>query len=221
MGAPKSDSQGLVNERPQHKVKLDAYYIDIYDVTNSLYAACVKAGACTPPHVTRSNTRISYYGNSMYNDYPVVYVDWEQAKFYCGWRGGRLPTEAEWEKAARGGLEGKLYPWGDEPPDCSRVNFNGGACVGDTSKVGDYPPNGYGLYDMEGNVWNWVWDWYAEAFYANSPFEIPQGPDTGQYHVLRGSCWGNVGWNIRITDRNKATPSYEDVYTGFRCAHLP
>ncbi len=103
MGAPGSDTQALGNEKPQHKVKLDAYYIDIYEVTNALYAACVKAGACTPPHDTRSNTRINYYGNSMYNDYPVVYVDWEQAKLYCGWRGGRLPTEASGKRRRAAG----------------------------------------------------------------------------------------------------------------------
>jgi formylglycine-generating enzyme required for sulfatase activity len=129
---------------------LDSFCMDVYEVTNALYAACVDAGNCTPPHSTRSSTRSNYYRKSVYMNYPVIYVDWSQAKTYCEWLGARLPTEAEWEKAARGTDE-RTYPWG-EVIDSSFANYNG--AVGDTTEVGKYEKGKslYGMYDMAGNV---------------------------------------------------------------------
>jgi formylglycine-generating enzyme required for sulfatase activity len=209
-------------EKPAHTIYLDTFYIDIYEVTNSLYATCQQAGACTPPRYISSSRRSSYYGNAEYNDYPVIYVDWEQARTFCEWRDARLPTEAEWEKAARGGLEGKDYPWGDEAVDCSQANYGGTkGCVGDTSKVGHYTPNGYGLYDMVGNVWEWVWDWYSESYYSSSPLENPLGPELGKYRVVRGGSWFSYRSLTRCAYRSKFTPDLRLNDIGFRCARMP
>jgi len=213
---------GSSDESPVHTVYLDAFYIDIYEVTNLLYALCVEAGACTEPHSEGSYNRDSYYGNSTYDEYPVIYVDWDQANGYCEWRDARLPTEAEWEKAARGGLEGKLYPWGDQAPDCSTVNYSGtNGCEGDTTRVGSYAPNGFGLFDMAGNVWEWVMDWYGENYYGSSSSRNPSGPSSGTYRVLRGGSWLNVATLIRVALRNWYSP-YDRLNwgsgNGFRCA---
>ncbi len=214
---------GRSDERPVHTVYLDAFYMDIYEVTNALYEKCVQAGACTPPGETGSKSRSSYYGNAEFAAYPVINVNWEQASALCQWRGGRLPSEAEWEKAARGGLEGKLYTWGDEPPDCQRANMwdKESACVGDTSQVGSYAPNGYGLFDMAGNVWEWVEDWYGASYYANSPASNPTGPASGNARVTRGGSWGdNLALNERVASRSRLTAEYR-VTIGFRCSRSP
>ena len=173
---------------PRHTVILDAFYIDVNEVTNKLDAQCVQTGVCTNPGSNKSSTHRSYYGNPEYDNYPVIHVNWDQGKTYCEWRGGGLPTEAEWEKAARGGLEGKPYPWGDQYPDCSMANFWGkdGSCMGDTTAVGSSAPNGYGLYDMAGNAIEWVMDWYSNDYYASSPAENPPGPSFGKERVMRG-----------------------------------
>ena len=207
------------DESPVHTVFLDAFYMDIYEVTNSLYALCVSSRACTEPRNKNSYTRETYFGDATYNDYPVINVDWNQAQEFCDWRGSRLPTEAEWEKAARGGLEGKLYPWGDQELDCSRVNFI--ECEGDANRVGSYPPNGYGLFDMAGNVWEWVWDVYSESYYASSSAQNPTGPSSGSFRILRGGCWGDINYNLRVSIRYRYNPVDVHYDVGFRCARTP
>ena len=213
------------DEEPVHTVHLDDYYIDVYEVTNARYAECLAAGKCDPPLSNASNTRSSYYGNPEYADYPVIYVTWFMAQAYSEWRGGSLPTEAQWEKAARGGREGMAYPWGDEAPTCTPGAKNGAnysACsLSDTMAVGSFSPNGYGLYDMAGNVWEWVWDWYLDRFYNVSPARNPTGPDSGAYGVLRGgSCYVNEDF-LRSADRYRYFPTGRYYFRGFRCAGSP
>ena len=220
MGSESGDN----DEKPVHTVYLDAFYMDIYEVTNALYEECVQAGVCTPPgSLTSQNRSGNYYGNPYYADYPVIWVNWEQARVFCEeWRGARLPTEAEWEKAARGGLQGKLYPWGDEEPVCQKGISNGakfdddaGCNETDTEPVGSYSANKYGLFDMAGNVWEWVWDWYGT--YSSSYSSNPQGPDSGTYRVLRSGCWGNIPNLLRVASRYNPYPNLQNVYLGFRC----
>jgi formylglycine-generating enzyme required for sulfatase activity len=197
-------------------VYLDEFFIDKYEVTNLNYQACVKVGTCLPPVETRSETRPDYYGNSKFNNYPVIFVDWNMAKAYCGWRGMRLPTEAEWEKAARG-TDARTYPWGEEF-DLRFANY--AKKSGDTEEVGLYEigQSPYGVYDMAGNVWEWVSDRYQQDYYASSPSRNPLGPETGDYHVFRGGSWFNFEAHMRVTNREGYPATYADINIGFRCA---
>ena len=232
MGSDDSDAQG--DEEPVHTVYVDAFYMDIYEVTNAQYKRFVDAN----PQWSKSRISRSYHtgdylqhwtGNSYPSgkgNYPVTHVSWFAAMAYAQWAGKRLPTEAEWEKAARGGLVGKKYPWGDSI-DSSRANY--GRNAGDTTPVGNYPRNGYGLYDMAGNVSEWCLDAYQKDFYTNSPYRNPIAggtitSTTGNFinvttkRVLRGGSWFENPKFVRVPSRPWSPPAFAYDGYGFRCA---
>lgn len=223
------------NMGPSHIVSLDAYFIDQYEVTNAAYRECVKDGVCDSPEGEQYFSKLSYnsdeyYGNSKYDEHPVIYIDWEDANTYCEWRQGRLPTEAEWEKAARG-MDGRAYPWGNEF-DNLNVNFCDVNCLyerwadkehsdgyQDIAPVGSYPGGAspYGVYDMAGNVSEWINDWYGDDYYSSSSAENPPGPSSGEYRVYRGGNWSSSADFVLTTSRSGLTPDVASTFTGFRC----
>ena len=216
------------DEQPAHTVALDSFWIDQTEVTNGQYERCVEAGACDPPQESGSWMRDSYYGNSSYDDYPVIYVSWLQADAYCEWAEARLPTEAEWEYAARG-PEGQVFLWGDEF-DGTRLNYCDANCgadhadkrvddgYADTAPVGSYlgGASWCDAQDLAGNVWEWVADWKGD--YPSGRQVNPTGPSSGDYRVLRGGSWLFAADYARSAYRFGFFPggAYGDI--GFRCA---
>lgn len=233
MGGGDADKEARDNEKPQRTVYLDAFWIDKYEVTNALYKKCVSAGKCQPPNPTKSYTRDAYYGNSQYDNYPVIYVSWDSANTFCSWANKKLPTEAQWEKVASwddAKKEKRIYPWGNAF-DGTRVNFCDSNCqfdwkdknvndgYADTSPVGNYASGAsfYGVVDMAGNVWEWVADWYDANYYKNSPSRNPTGASSGNVRVVRGGSWHFNADYVRAANRLIRYPGYLDGNLGFRC----
>jgi serine/threonine-protein kinase len=204
--------EGEADEKPVHQVTLKAFFIDQFEVTNARYKKCVDEGQCDPPVITGSFTRAAYFGNSEFDNFPVVKVTWRQATAFCAWEGKRLPTEAEWEYAASGG-DGRRYSWGNDF-DASRVP----AAANDTVEVGALDnASPFGVSDMAGNVVEWVSDRYGA--YSADPAENPTGPAAGSQQVMRGGSFGNADGRFYTTTRRyHQGPGFHDVDIGFRCA---
>lgn len=235
-------------DKPLHPVYLDAYAIDKYEVTNLQYRTCVQAKVCRAPLYSTSKTRKQYFSNRAYDYHPVLFVAQEDARAYCQWVGGRLPTEAEWEKAARGPIDTRTWPWGEEFPNCARANFTDDRtrkwviCASDTTRVGSYPTGAspYGAMDMAGNVFEWVQDRmdviYQINYYAISPYANPPGPQPrrevreGPFYVIRGGSYRPRWRYARVFHRHHGhrggysqlgvdIPLYRNDQVGFRCVH--
>ena len=217
----------FMDEYPDHTVELPDYWLDQTEVTNGQYRLCAEAGECDPPKEMGSFTRENYYDDTGFNNYPVVHVTRDMAADYCDWAGVRLPTEAEWEYAARG-PEGLIFPWGNEF-DPGRLNYCDAGCQGvadltyndgypDTAPVGSFPEGAswIGALDMSGNVREWVADWYG--YYPNEKVDNPQGPAEGDSRIPRGGSWYDTQDNLRSTNRGGNTPDYWRHKVGFRCA---
>lgn len=232
MGSNPDEPYFFGAESPRHKVILDEYWIQRTEVTNKLYRLCVEAEACQPPRVIKSSTRDDYYTNPSYDDYPVINVSYNNALSFCKVVGGRLPTEAEWEKAARG-TEGYLYPWGNEELNASFANFCDTGCphpdeaelsfddgYRDTAPIESYPAGAspYNILDMAGNVLEWTSDWYDANYYAVSPYENPLGSSTGTKHPIRGGSWYSARAGLRTSARASLSPDSIYDTVGFRCA---
>jgi len=224
MGA---DGSADADERPAHKVHLDNYYIGKYEVTNRHYESFVDATNhrvpenCCDPRYNIWRGKDSLPGT---DETPVVNVSWDDAVAYCKWAGGRLPTEAEWEKAARG-TDGRKFPWGNDPASTNRANFTaesftfweGPATLAKKDQY-EFGRSPYGAYEMAGNVWEWVQDFYDADYYKNSPPKNPQGPSNGKDRIVRGGSWQNTPEILRTTNRNKHAPEDRRTYIGIRCA---
>jgi len=201
------------NERPQRAIYLDAFWIDRTEVTNAHYARCLAEGAC------RTQRDPKYVTDKEKADHPVVYITWEEAQAFCEWAGKTLPTEAQWEKAARG-TDGRLYPWGNETPSRKLLNYSDQ--MGGTTPVGFYPAGAspYGVLDMAGNASEWVADWYDANYYQRAPDRNPPGPEQGRVHVKRGGSWFTLGdLAVRSSFRKYTGSEERDYNIGFRCVY--
>ena len=240
-GPFKMGTQGRFGrDSAQHEVDLDAFYIDKYEVTNRQYRLFLQDiansgdhGSCYPLEAQNKTHRPKYWEDSRYNgdDFPVVGVDWFDAYAYCAWAGKQLPTEAQWEKAARGGLEGGEYPWGEgKDPGRANININVGEGAVDRkanlgtdadwqghgpTPVGSYKLYGFGLFDMTGNAEEWCWDWYDQDYYRQSPGKNPVGPSGGVLKVVRGGSWHHASG--RSGTRYTHSPNRREIFLGFRC----
>ena len=218
MGSAEDDPEAVPDELPQHAVRLDGFWIDQTEVTNGQFVRFLNdqgnSGEEGTPMIVldQGYTRVSPIGDQFVTtdaalDWPVLMVTWHGAASYCEWVGGRLPTEAEWEYAARG-PEGNLYPWGNAPPNCDLANY--GDCSRVAVRVGSRPAgtSWCGALDMAGNVWEWVNDWFGP--YSGQPQDNPSGPASGEIPVLRGGGWHSPRWELRAAYRQHEIPS-----TGF------
>lgn len=215
-------------EVPLHSVYLDAYWIDRTEVTNSQYALCVADGACEPPRLNTDYLGVDYYPDPAFADYPVIYVSWYMAQDYCQWAGRRLPSEAEWEKAARG-TDARRYPWGNSPISSELANFCNEGCPKDhanpnysdgfplTAPAGSFPAGAspYGVLDMAGNVWEWT-----SSQPRPYPYDAEDGREDegGLQYIWRGGPWSNGTWWLRSSLRYRSVPYYWYNNLGFRCA---
>ena len=227
------DTRASGDEKPVHRVEMKGYWIDKVEVTNAMFMLCVQVGVCDPPQNVASETRPSYFNNPEYSDFPVVNVTWNSAKKYCEWAGRRLPTEAEWEYAARGSTL-NTFPWGEDKPDGTRANFN--YMLGDTNRVGSYSAGAspFGILDMSGNVIEWVSDFYDAEYYASGPANNPAGPLARSAYfnrVARGGSFADAEAELRVSNRASVlgpnfeaelgSPAYLGEFSsriGFRCA---
>jgi formylglycine-generating enzyme required for sulfatase activity len=202
-----SDQLAQTDERPVHSVTVSPFWIDKLEVTNGMYQLCVQSGKCKAPREDKSATHANYFTSKDFADFPVILVSWQDASSYCAWAGRRLPTEAEWELAARGAGAARLFPWGDQVPDASLANFDFAAK--DTLRVGS-SPNGaspFGALDMAGNVWEWVNDYYSPDYYNQSNgLTDPTGPKgtDGGSKVIRGGSWADNAKEQRVSNRGSA-----------------
>ena len=228
-----TNSEARDHEKPQHSVYLEDFWIDQTEVTIDMFARFVNETSyqtaaetngygyiwvdsqwqTLPDANWRDPANNNLFGNG---NMPVSQVSWHDAQAYCAWAGRRLPTEAEWEKAARG-TDGRTFPWGNLSPDDSMLNFNQTSGV---TMVGNYPDGAspYGALDMSGNVWEWTADWYSSEYYISAPSNNPTGPSSGQLRVLRGGGWNSSMQNVRVTNRDISGPEYYNYILGFRCA---
>lgn len=205
------DKKQYINN-PAHKVHVDSFYIDKYEVTNYQYFLfCRDTGRPLPVFWGMNE----FHCGLDFPNHPVVGVSYLDALDYARWRNMRLPTEAEWEYAARGGLVGKKFPHGDEL-DKKMVNY--GQNLRGTTAVGSFPGNGYGLFDMAGNVREWVADYYKTGYYLESPDKNPQGPEVGRFRVIRGGGWFSGPGCVTVYRRNALAANWVDFAVGFRCA---
>jgi len=217
MGSP--ENKGRWDEHPQHKVYLDAYWIDRYEVTGGDFEEYLAQNSKQHPTVT------GWYGRKVrpgMERKPVIGLTWKRCRNYCLWRGKRLPTEAEWERAA-GGINHRIYPWGNEPPDETRAHFNRCCFIdkGDILReVGSLEPGKTpeGVYEMSGNIAEWVFDWYDAHYYRKSPHKNPRGPSKGKYHVVRGGAWNSLPDYMRVSHRYGQNDGQEFYGIGCRCA---
>jgi formylglycine-generating enzyme required for sulfatase activity len=217
------EDNGDANAAPGHAVALSSYSIDKYEITNAQYDSCVSSGACTPAHYSDGacllwtgrefkNVRVTGLSRGPRN--PVACVTWHQAREFCTSKAKSLPTEAQWEYAALGG-RGAAFAWGNQAPDAKRCAQPSEARP---KPVGSFAPNGFSLYDMTGNVWEWTNDHYQPDYYSTSDSKDPQGPEVGEYRVIRGGGWYSGAKQLRIKNRHWFEPNFSEASIGFRCA---
>ncbi|MBI5640940.1 MAG: formylglycine-generating enzyme family protein [Nitrospirae bacterium] len=243
MGSPDTELYPY-EERPRHKVYIDAFFMDKYEVTNEQFALFLTA-VKVPDNFEEQRQNWVVIRNDLENEekkdwwpteivfgdnkysaangfekYPVISVSWFAADAFCKWAGKRLPTEAEWEKAARGGLLDMDYPWGNEIPTAGIIfkkSWANNLFPAPSEQVGNYHPNGYGLFDISGNVAEWCSDWFHTDYYKKSPASNPKGPENGVNKVSRGGSWASTAPSLRVAFRNYSSPDRMNSGVGFRC----